>query len=125
MVGAFERDDAVLRVAEVLAGVGAGEFERALDGFGAAGGVEDAFKAGQFAEALGEFAGVLVRILRREMDEGRGLIGHGGDHTRVGVAERVDAEAGHEVQVAIAGCVPEVDAVAALHDDGVAGVDGE
>jgi hypothetical protein len=43
----------------------------------------------------------------------------------MGVAEGVDAEAAHQVEIAVAGGVVEVHPLAVVHDDGVAGVDGD
>ncbi len=125
VVGVTQCDDAVLGVGEVLAGVGAGEFERALHGLGATGGVEDSLEPGESAEALGELAGIAAGVERGEMDELAGLVGHGCDHARVGVAEGVDAQTCHEVEIAVAGGVVEIDSGAMVHDNGVAGVDGK
>ena len=77
------------------------------------------------AEALGEFAGVAAGIERRDVDQPGRLIGHCGDQARMGVTERVDAQACHEVEIAIARGVVQIDSVAVIHDDGISGVDGE
>ena len=77
------------------------------------------------AEALGELAGIAAGVEGREVDELGSLIGHRGDHAGVGVAEGIHTEACHQVKVLVAGGVVEVDAFAVVHDDGVAGVDGE
>ena len=125
VVGVSQGDDAVLGVMEVLAGMGARELQGTLDGLGAAGGVEDTLETGEMAETLGELAGVAAGVERGYVDEFGGLIGHGRDHARVSVTEGVDTEACHEIEVAIAGGVVQINSVAMVHDDGITGVDGE
>jgi len=59
------------------------------------------------------------------VDDLGGLIGDSGDHAGMRVAEGVDAQAGHQVQVAIAGRVKEVNTFPAVHDNGVTGINGQ
>ena len=60
-------DVSCLRAEE--AGVGAGQLQRGLPGFGAAVGEEDAVHAADLGEAQGEFGGVLVEEEVRGVDE--------------------------------------------------------
>ena len=125
MVGGAKGDDAMLARRVVAGSEAAGELERAFDGLRAAGREEGSRHAGQIAETFGEVAGVGVAVVGGEMDEAGGLVCHGGEHARVGVADGVDAEAGHHVEVTATVEVQEVDAFAAIHDYGIAGVDGK
>jgi hypothetical protein len=43
----------------------------------------------------------------------------------MGVAEGIDAETGHEIEVAVAGGVEEVNTLAAVHHDRVSSIDGK
>jgi hypothetical protein len=57
-------------------------------------------------------------------DLGR-LVGHGSHHTRVRMAQRIHAEAGHQVKIAVAGGIIEIDPLAMVHDDGKTSVNGK
>ena len=66
-----------------------------------------------------------VAVEGREVDEAGGLIGDGGEHAGMSVPERVDAEAGHHVEVAAILEIEQEDALAAVHNNGIAGVHGQ
>jgi hypothetical protein len=57
------------------------------------------------------------------VDHLAGLVGERGQHARVCVAERVYAQAAHQVEVLVAIHVEEQAALPAFHHNGVAGVD--
>jgi len=106
-------------------GVGAGEFHRALPGFGAGVREEDAVEAGALRQPLGERGLPLVEVEVGGVDEGAALADDGFDDDRVGVAERVDANAAEQVEVAAALLVDEVHALAPLEEEGIAVVGGK
>jgi hypothetical protein len=53
------------------------------------------------------------------------LLGHRRNHSRMSMAERVNAQASHQVQVTVPGSVVKIDTFAAVHYNGVACVDWE
>ena len=86
----------------------AGEFEQAFVGFGAAVAEDDAAGTATQREGVGEFALRLIAIEIADVDELAGLLGDALHPMRVGVADGVDGDTGGEVEVALAGGVPDV-----------------
>ena len=119
MVGAAQRDEAVFLGAAKLAANGAGKLQRAFDGFRAAGREEGSGHSGELAEAFCQSARPGIAVLRREVNHPAGLVCERRQHSGVGVAQRVDSEAAHQVEVLVAVHVEEQAAFAAFHDDGV------
>ncbi len=102
--------------------VGARHLERALHGLGAGVAEERAVEAAGFGETLGErgLVGVVVEI--RGVQQAAGLLADHLHQTGVRVAERVHADAGDEVEVALAGWVKHITAFAAVQYERVAGI---
>ncbi len=90
------------------AGVGARQLERALPGFGAGVGEEGAVEAGALGEAQREFRLALVIEEVRGVDQRAALAGDGLLNRGMVIAERVDADAAEQVEVAIAVLVDDV-----------------
>ena len=76
--------------------------ERAFHRLGSAVGEEHALQSRHLDQPLGQRALVLVIVEIRGMDEQSGLLTNHFGHARMGVAERVDADAGDEIQIAAA-----------------------
>ena len=110
----------VLAFGAQQAGVGAGELERSLPGFGAAVAEEDAVEAADLGEAEGEFGGVLVEEEVRGVEEALRSVRDGFFDGGMGVAEGGDADAAEQIEVVVAVLVAQIDAVAADEEDGVA-----
>ena len=72
--------------------------------------------------SCGEQALVLVVVKVGEVDDLRRLFADDPHDARVGVAERVDAQPGEQVEIAFALDVIQVDAFAARHGDRIASV---
>ena len=118
--GVIEGED----LGPVGSGVGAEDLDGAFHGLGAGVGEEDAVEAGDLAQALGQFAGVLVIVEIRGVEEQGGLLlNHLGD-ARVGVAEGVDADAAEQVEILAVIETVEVAALAASQRQRVTGVGG-
>ena len=95
----------------------AGELQRGLDGFRASGGEVD----GTVAEILSgegeKFSGILFGDRGGELagvDEFKlgGLLGHGGGNFGDAVSDEVDGGGAGEIEIAVAGGVPEVNTLA-------------
>ena len=56
------------------------------------------------------------------MDQARGLFLNGRDDARMVLPQRIDADAGDEIEIALAVDIPHVRAVAALENERMAGV---
>ena len=106
-------EDVVAVGAAVALPVAAGELDGALVGFGAGVGEEDAAVAAEEGvEALREAGLEVVEVQVGDVEEGAGLVRDGVGDGGVGVAEGDDGEAGEEVEVAAAGGVVELGAIA-------------
>ena len=117
-----QRDhDALLRPAGGVTG-SAHQLQRAFDGLGAAVGEERAVQSGLGAELLGQQSLVLVVVQVGNVDDLRRLLADDLHDARMGVAQRVDAQPGEEVEVALALDVINVHAFAAGDGDGIAGI---
>ena len=120
MVGAFEADEAaLLQASDAVAGQ-ARQLDRTFDGFGAAVREKHAIQARELDEFLGEPSLVLVAVEVRNVDQFGGLVTNRLHDSRVRVAERVDAQAGDEVEVLLPLEVEEENSFAALKGDRVA-----
>ena len=82
------------------AGIGARQLERALPGFGAGVGEEDAVEAGALGEAQRQFRLALVIEEVRRVDERAALARNRVLDRRMVIAERVDADAAEQVEIA-------------------------
>ena len=91
-----------LAFAAQQAGVGAGQLERAFPGFGAGVGEEDAVEAGALGEAQRQFRLALVIVEVRGVDERAALASDGFFDGRMAVAERIDADAAEQIEIAFA-----------------------
>lgn len=95
----------------------AGEFEEAFVGFGAGIAEEDlAAETGDFGDFRGEAGLDFVDEEVGAVHEAGGLVADGGDDVRVAVAGVADGDAGHAVEVFLAGFIPEAAVLAADHD---------
>jgi hypothetical protein len=95
----------------------AGELEEGFVGFGAGVAEKDLAAEGQAGEAFGEAGldGIVEEV--RAVHQGGGLVLDGGDDGGVAVAGVADGDAGHEVEILLAGVVPDGDAGAAHEGD--------
>jgi len=91
----------------------AGELEEALVGFGAGVAEEDLAAEGESGNLLGQPGLELVVEQVRAVHQRAGLLGDGGDDGGMAVADVVDGDAGHEIEVFLAGVVPDGHARAA------------
>ena len=122
MKGIVERDDdALLRAAGGVSG-GAHQLQRAFDRFGAAVGEEGAIESRLLAELLRQQALILVVVEVREVNHLRRLVADDLHDPRMRVSERIHAQAGKKIKVALAIDVPQVNAFAARHGDGITGI---
>jgi hypothetical protein len=80
--------------------MGARQLHCALPGFGAGVGEEDAVEAGALGEAQREFRLSLVIEEVRRVDERAALAGDGFFDNRMVIAERVDADAAEQIEIA-------------------------
>ena len=119
--GIFERNDLELVGRDVVA-VGLDHLERAFGGFGAAVGEKGSRKAAHLRDAFGERSLVFVVEEIRSMDQARSLFLNGGDDARMVLSERIDADAGDEIEIALAVDVPHVRSVAAHKNERMAGI---
>ena len=99
--GVLQRDDLVLVGAD-LAAVRADHLQRAFHGLGAGVGEEAALEPADLGQPLGQRSLVLVVVEVRRVDQQAGLLADDLHDARMRVAERVDADAGDQVQVALA-----------------------
>ena len=125
VIRTFERHQLALGFAAGAVSGQPGQLDRALDGLGAAVGEKCAVKTGELAEFLGQASLILVVVEIGKVDRPRGLLADDLHDAGVGVAESVDSQAGHEIQVAIAFAVVQEDALAAVEGDGIAVVGGQ
>ncbi len=84
------------------AGMGARQLQRAFPGFGAGVGEEDAIQAGALGEPQRKLRLALVIEEVRGVDERAALLGDGLLDRRMAVAERVDADAAEQIEIALA-----------------------
>src|SRR6185503_5017275 len=113
----FRAKRAAFRAEE--SGVRACDFQRGLNGLGSAVAEEGAVESGGSGEAQSEWGLVLVKIEVRDVDELTALLRDGVDDGGMPVAERVDADAAQQVEVAIAVFIDQVRAFAAGEEDRV------
>src|SRR5437016_7927966 len=78
----------------------ADELDCAFDRLGPAVREENTLKTRQSAQLLSEAPLIFVVVEVGDVDELCGLVADGLDDTRVGVADRIDAQAGDEIQIA-------------------------
>jgi hypothetical protein len=117
---AGDGDDLVGAVT-VRAPILAGQLDGAFVGLGAAIGEEDTVGRRALDEPLGQLELRLGVVQAGGVDQLLGLLGHGFDDDRVGVAQDVHSQAGDHVQVRPALVVVDVAALAALEDHGQPG----
>ena len=104
---------------------GAGEFERAFPGLGAAVAKESAVKPGDFGQQPREFRLILVEEEIRNMNQPAGLTLDRRLDRGVVVAERIDSDSAQEIQIPLAARIPEIHAAPANKKDGLALVGGK
>ena len=119
--GILQRDDLEFFRIDFVA-VRARHFERAFHGLGAGVAEERALQAAGFGEPLGEWALIGVVVEVGGVQQAAGLLADHLHQARVRVAERVYADAGDEVEVALAGWVKNIAAFAAIQHERIAGV---
>ena len=119
--GIVQRDDFVFFRINFVA-VRTHHFECAFHGLGAGVAEERAGQAAGFGQALGErtLVGVIVKI--GCVQQPPSLLANHLHQTRVRVAQCVDADAGDEVQITLAGRIENVAALAAVEHQRIAGV---
>ncbi|SRR6266567_2969760 len=96
----------------------ASQFQRGLDGLGAAAGEVDGAAAKMFSSEREQFLRIFFRNRGRELAgvdkfELRGLLRHGGGNFRHTMADEVDCGGSGEIEIFVAVGVPYVDAFAA------------
>ena len=116
-----ERDDLELLGMDGAA-VGVHHLERAFDGLRAGVGEEGALEAADFDEAFGQRALILVVVEVGGMDQQAGLLADDFHDARMGVPERVDADAGEEIEVAAALQIVKVAAFSAGQSERITGI---
>ena len=121
MKGIVQRDDLEFFRMDFVA-VRAGHFQRAFHGLGAGVAEEGALQAAGFGQTLGERSLISVVIEIGRVKQAAGLFADHLDQPRMRVAERVDADARDEVEIALARWIEDVAAFAALEHQRIAGV---
>ena len=101
MEGVIERNDFVFIGVDGVA-VGAGHLEGALHGFRAGVGEKGALQSADFGQAFGQRTLVLVVIQIRTVDQQSGLLADDLQDPRMGMSQRVDPDAGYEIEIAAA-----------------------
>src|SRR5271157_945491 len=115
----------LLAFAAQESGVRAGQLERAFPGLSAGVGKECAIKAGTLGKPLRQLRLALVEKQIRNVNEGAALFQNCICDGRMGVAQRVDADAAQQVEIAIALFVDELHELAANEVNGVAAICGK
>jgi hypothetical protein len=121
-VKTFDEGDDLPSIGRARSSPQAGEFAGGFVGFQAAVAEEGLAGEGGFVEALGDFDLRLGVKSVADMPEFFGLLHDGFGQSGMTVAEDGAAESSEEIDVALAGGIPEEGALAARHDDGEAGV---
>ena len=103
----------------------AGQFERAFPGLGATIAKEDAVQAGALGKLQRQLRLALVKEEIRGVDELAALPDDGLFDGRMAVAERVNADAAQQVEIALALLVDEVHTLSASEKNGIAVVGGK
>ena len=96
--------------------------QRAFHGFGAAVGKEGTLEAAGLGQLLGERSLVFVVVKIRRVDQQGGLFADHLDDAGMGVAQRVDADARDEVEVACAVDVVNIAALSPMRDQRIAAI---
>jgi hypothetical protein len=117
----FEGDDFDF-LGRDFASMRASHFERAFHGFGAGVGKENAIESAGFGDALGEGSLIFVVVEVGRVEDEAGLLAKDFGEPGMGIAERVDADAGDQIEISFAGGVVNIAALSAMQHQRVAGV---
>ena len=120
----LERHDVVLLGVD-LPSVRPDHLQRAFHGLGSGVAEEGALETADLGQALGQRSLVLVVEVVRGVDEQAGLLAEHPQDARVAVAQRVDADAGEQIEVALAAQIEHVASLAPVEHQRVAGIGRE